>query len=67
MALSKQPVIATIPMMRTPEEIPNEKEANGINPRVPRIKATHPMMVSELPTFISSLQLNSFEVFTLDL
>ncbi len=66
MALSRQPVIATIAMIRMPDEIPNENISNGINPRDPKIKATHPIMVSELPTFISKRQLNSFEVFTIN-
>jgi hypothetical protein len=67
MALSRQPVIATIAMIRIPDEIPNANVSKGINPRVPKIKATHPIIVSELPTFISNRQLNSFEVFTLNL
>ncbi|WP_349025176.1 hypothetical protein [Methyloglobulus sp.] len=33
----------------------------------PQINATQPNIVSELPTFISNRQLNSFEVFTLNL
>jgi hypothetical protein len=64
MALSRQPEIAAIAMIRIPDEIPNANESKGNNPRDPKIKPTHPIMVSELPTFISRRQLNSFEVFT---
>ena len=64
MALNRQPVIATIAMIRMPDEIPNANDSKGINPRDPQIKATHPNIVSELPTFISNRQLNCFEVFT---
>lgn len=67
MALSRQPVMATIAMMRIPDEIPNANISNGNNPRDPKTKATHPIMVSELPTFISRRQLNCFGVFTLNL
>ena len=63
MALSRQPVIATIAMMRIPDESPNANDSKGIIPRNPNIKTTHPIMVSELPTFISRRQLNCFEVF----
>jgi hypothetical protein len=64
MALSRQPVIATIAMMRIPDESPNANDSKGINPTEPQIKATQPNVVSELPTFISNRQLNCFEVFT---
>ena len=64
MALNKQPVIANIAMTRIPDEIPNANISKGNNPIDPKIKATHPITVSELPTFISNRQLNCFEVST---
>jgi hypothetical protein len=66
MALNRQPVIATVAMMRMPDEIPNANDSKGINPRDPQIKPKHPITVSELPTYISSRQLNCFEVFTIN-
>ncbi|MEQ1543590.1 MAG: hypothetical protein ABL924_00880 [Methyloglobulus sp.] len=67
MALNRQPVIATIAMIRIPDESPNANDSKEINPMDPQINATQPNIVSELPTFISNRQLNSFEVFTLNL
>lgn len=64
MALKRQPEIATIAMIRIPDEIPMANESKGNNPRAPKIKPTHPIIVSELPTSISTRQLNSFDVFT---
>jgi hypothetical protein len=64
MALNRQPVIATIAIILMPDDIPNANVSNGNNPRDPKIRATHPIIVSKLPTFISNRQLNCFEVFT---
>lgn len=54
MALNRQPVIATIAMMRTPEESPNEKESKGINPKAPKNKPMHPAKVRMLPIHINT-------------
>ncbi len=64
MALSKQPVIATIAIIRIPDDIPNANTSMGNNPIDPQIKATHPITVRVLPTSISNRQLNCFEVLT---
>ena len=56
MALNKQPLIATIAMIRTPDESPNANVSNGNNPMAPHIKAIHPIIAKELPTFISDRQ-----------
>jgi len=64
MALIKQPIIATIPIIRIPDDNPNANISKGINPMNPKIRTMLPIIVSVLPTFISNWQLNSFEVFT---
>ncbi|UOA07966.1 hypothetical protein [Methylobacter sp. S3L5C] len=56
MALTKQPLIATIAMIRMPDESPNANVSKGNNPMAPKIKAMHPIIAIELPTFISNRQ-----------
>ena len=65
MALSRQPVIATEPTMRMPDESPMAKNSMGMRPSEPRIKPAHPMSVSELPTRMNDRQINFFDVLTI--
>lgn len=64
MALNRQPVIATEPMTRMPDEMPMENHAALINPAAASSNATQPMTVSVLPTIMSSLHTNRAWVLT---
>ena len=54
MALSRQPVIATIAVIRTPDDIPRANNSKGIKPMEPQIKVRHPVNVIIFPTYTKS-------------
>ena len=54
MALNRQPDIATDPMTRIPDEIPNAKKSISMISIRASTSALQPIAVSELPTMISS-------------
>ncbi len=64
MALSKQPEIASVPIIRIPDERPNSNISKGIKPSNPRLMIAHPIIINVLPTFISIRHLNCVDVFT---
>ena len=66
MALKRQPVIATEPTTRIPDEMPMENDASSISPLAASSKPKQPMMVSVLPTIMSSLNRNRAPTPTLD-
>ena len=66
MALNKQPVIATDPMTRIPDEIPSAKNSASIKPINASINPLQPIAVSELPTIISMLPICLLDLITLD-
>ncbi|MDP1674209.1 MAG: hypothetical protein Q8L65_14005 [Burkholderiales bacterium] len=65
MALNKQPIIATDPMTRIPDDIPSAKDSALIKPINASTNPTQPIAVSELPAIISTLPICLLDLITL--
>ncbi len=55
-ALNRQPAMATVPIMRIPEDSPREKKSISNTPNIPKMTPRQPNAVDRFPTKTKTLQ-----------